>query len=111
MKFRLFLTSIILVWAACLIAQVTINKEWVVSDGEPDQIDWSASTLDGSNLLVTSNTKTPNGTTNVLTIKYDKDGSSIWKEEFDSGNNENDYGAAIAPDAYGNIYVAGAITN
>jgi len=61
-------------------------------------------------ILTTSNTITTGQLTNVYTTKIGADGTLIWEREYNHPANDKDYGAAIATDAAGNVYVAGAVT-
>lgn len=88
--------------------QTYINTEWETNYGLPDSIDWTASTLDNeSNLYIVGNTVVSGQNANILTSKYDDDGNLLWSKQYNY-NNERDYGAAIAVDGSGNVYVTGA---
>ncbi len=90
-------------------AQTLVNKEWEQSNGIPDSIAFSASTLDGQeNLIVTSNAITAGQQANLLVMKYDKDGNLLWQDTYNGAFNGKDYGIALTTDNSNNIYVAGA---
>jgi len=83
-------------------------KIWEATAGNPDTIDWSASALDVSrNLIITGNTVTSNGLTNLLLTKYNQAGAQVWQVQYNHSYNNRDYGAAVVTDASKNIYVAG----
>ncbi len=91
-----------------LFAQTYINTEWETNYGLPDSIDWTASTLDNeSNLYIVGNTVVSGQGPNILTSKYDSGGDLLWSKEYNY-DNDRDYGAAIAVDGNGNVYVTGA---
>jgi len=58
------------------------------------------------NIIVTGNQETSNGS-NVLTIKYNINGDSLWNREYKSVYNRNDEGYIVRTDSQNNIYVAG----
>jgi len=58
------------------------------------------------NIIVTGNQETSNGS-NVLTIKYNINGDSLWNREYRSVYNRNDEGYIVRTDSQNNIYVAG----
>ena len=89
--------------------QTLVNKEWAQSNGIPDSIAFSASTLDSQeNLIVTSNAITAGQQANLLVMKYDKDGNLLWQDTYNGAINGKDYGIALTTDNSNNIYVAGA---
>ena len=44
---------------------------------------------------------------NYLTIKYDKDGNTVWTAEYDGADHMDDIPTSIKVDANGNVYVTG----
>ncbi len=49
----------------------------------------------------------PNGTNDIVTIKYDQNGNQIWLQRYSSPSGGNAAGNAIAVDNNGNVYVTG----
>lgn len=107
---RFFTTFLLLLISySFLFSQKYVNKQWEISNGVPDNINWSASVLDHQNHLVTTgNTLADNQKANILTVKYDEDGNIIWQQEYNHFTNDQDYGTAITVDENDNIYVTGA---
>ena len=60
-----------------------------------------------NNSYVTGYSPGPNGTNNIVTIKYDPNGNQLWLQRYTSSGNDNAAGNAIAVDNSGNVYVAG----
>ncbi len=94
-----------------LSAQTYVNKEWEKNTGLPDTLDWSASVFDGAgDIIMTGNTLAGAGNPDVLITKYHRDGEQVWQRTFDGNAHGPDYGAAVTADAYGNSYIAAAVT-
>jgi uncharacterized delta-60 repeat protein len=73
--------------------------------GKPDEP--VGLTVDGSgNVFVTGNETNADNVTDIVTIKYNADGSRAWFTVFEGGATDNAAGIALGPD--GSIYVAGA---
>ncbi len=49
-------------------------------------------------------------TEDILTIKYNADGDSIWTNRYDGPESFSDAGVAIVADTLGNVYVLGAVS-
>lgn len=47
----------------------------------------------------------------IITIKYDPNGTQLWAKRFNGASNGNDVGNSIVLDASGNVYVTGYTTN
>ena len=60
----------------------------------------------GSVCVTTTSSSGCNGSTAILTIKYDKAGNVVWQNQTAAGGS-NASGAAIAVDSAGNVYVTG----
>lgn len=90
-------------------SQTLVNQLWELELNYPDTVEWSASVLDGGNLITTGNTW--NGATqkvNIVTTKTDQGGSIVWQTEYNGSASGFDYGAALIKDGSGNLFVAGA---
>lgn len=89
-----------------------VNLEWV--DRTPivgNSIFHTSSIVVGGHLHVTGNTINSNGDTDVMTIKYDTNGDTLWMSTFNGSANGDDYGVELQVDASGNVYVASAVKN
>ncbi len=63
------------------------------------------------NVSVTGTTYTSNSYKDIITIKYNNTGDTLWTRTIDGSRNSNDEAKAIAADNAGNIYVAGNLNN
>ncbi|MEO5585172.1 MAG: SBBP repeat-containing protein, partial [Flavobacteriales bacterium] len=90
-------------------AQIYVNKEWVETNGLPDSLHWTATTLDAQKqLIVTGTTVVAPGNTDILTTKYDRKGNVLWEMTWGGATSGMDHGVAIAVDVHDYVYVAGA---
>ncbi len=93
-------------------AQTYINTEWVQSTGEPDNLPWTASVIDGQgDVIVVGNTQVAPGNADVLVTKYDGDGELLWQQTYAGTAGANDYGIAVITNIAGDIFVAATVTN
>lgn len=93
-------------------SQTHVNREWIQEMGDPDTLEWSTSiTNDSNELYHVGNTKIFGEGANVLITKYDNSGSILWQEEFNTSNDNNDYGIAVDIDTSNNVYILGTTDN
>lgn len=88
------------------------NLEWV--DRTPivgNALFHTASIVQSGKLIVTGNTINGNGDADVLTIKYDSNGDTLWMVTSSGSANGDDYGVDLKADASGNVYVVAAVKN
>jgi uncharacterized delta-60 repeat protein len=92
--------------------QALVDTIWVNRyDRSGDQDDVYGMVVDKSgNVYVTGLSYDASTSADITTIRYAKDGSTAWvgRYNLDPLNPDDDYGYAIAQDAIGNVYVAGA---
>lgn len=103
-----------------------VSQAWLSDGFEPvgllDTVEWSATydeafnhdiirdmAVDAAgNVYVTGESKNGSESYNVLTIKYDADGTELWTMDYNNdAENGIDKGNALAVDSSGNVYVAG----
>lgn len=95
-----------------LAAQNYINKKWVQSTGQPDNLNWTASTLDVyQDLIVVGNTQTSPGVSAVLVTKYDALGDELWQRTYSGTAGANNHGVAVVTNASGDVFVAATVNN
>ncbi len=94
----------------CAQAPVYTNKVWQRSDADPSDIPHSATVTDGDmNVIVVGNTMNTAGNTDVLILKYDREGDLLWQETYAGSAAASDYGVCVIVDDEGSIYIAAAI--
>jgi uncharacterized delta-60 repeat protein len=85
-------------------------QQWVTrQNGSANLYDaaWGIA-VDGSyNVYVTGQIQTSSSNSDMLTIKYNSNGSAVWMQTYDGTANGNDCGNAIAVDNAGNAYITG----
>jgi uncharacterized delta-60 repeat protein len=87
------------------------NQMWVARYNGPESgHDFSTAVAVGGdgNVYVTGASWGGASALDIATIKYNPDGNQEWAVRFNSPDNLNDTGSAIAVDANGNVYVTGA---
>ena len=93
-------------------AQTHINREWETFNGNPLGLQWTSSITNASNQLISvGNTAISGQGANILTTKFNSDGTILWQTAFNTSGSNNDYGIALIEDNTGNIYVAGTTDN
>lgn len=82
-------------------------------NGTPDLSDEAVSiAVDAAgNSYVTGSAFAPNGTLDIVTIKYSPSGQQMWLESYNGTGNGNDQGAELVLDNAGNVYVTGYSNN
>jgi hypothetical protein len=86
------------------------NEIWIaryngISDSSDNAI---ACAIDDSGFVyVTGTSWVPGSGHDIVTIKYDSGGDTVWTRFYNGSANDNDYPAVIATDGLGNVYVAG----
>lgn len=102
---------LVLVTASCMLLraqQTFVNTEWIVSNGNPGTYDYVASALDiNGNLVYISNHNTGTNTDIFLNCIL-PNGSVAWQHNCSSSATADDYGADLAIDNSGNIYICAA---
>ncbi|HMJ65182.1 MAG TPA: SBBP repeat-containing protein, partial [Candidatus Binatia bacterium] len=87
------------------------SEVWVARyNGPVDGNDFpTAIAVDGAgNAYVTGRSWGGASALDIATVKYDANGSEVWVARFNSPDNLNDSGSAIAVDTSGNVYVTGS---
>jgi hypothetical protein len=86
------------------------QQQWVSRyDGPANDYDYPTGiAVDNSgNVYVTGESTGLQGDLDCTTIKYDSRGQQEWVARYNGESNDNDWGAAIALDKSGNVYVTG----
>lgn len=110
--FALIVTLTFLLSNSIIQSQTLINQLWELKYNYPDTVQWSSSTLDGSNLITTGNTwHNATQKVNIVTTKTDQNGNITWQTEYNGTLSGFDYGACIEVDGSGNVFIAGATHN
>lgn len=87
-----------------------INPEWTsLFNGSGNGPDYSnAMAIDNSgNIYVTGESNTSAGSNDLIIIKYNPDGDTLWVRYYNGAANSRDVGRAITFDSSGNVYVTG----
>lgn len=109
---RLFITIPFLLMTIYATAQPALAWERRYN-GAPDLSDEAVSiAVDAAgNSYVTGSAFAPNGTLDIVTIKYSPSGQQMWLESYNGTGNGNDQGAELVLDNAGNVYVTGYSNN
>jgi hypothetical protein len=87
-------------------------QQWVAryNSGSGSTNDALALAIDNSgNIYVTGQSTNNSGVFNIVTIKYNSNGDSIWVRRYISPYNMDDAGVSITADNSGNVYVVGKV--
>lgn len=78
-------------------------------NGPPDNEDEARSIVvdNAGNSYVTGSAFAPNGTLDIVTIKYSAAGQQLWLQSYNGTGNDNDEGYKIVMSDSGNVYVVG----
>lgn len=103
-----FLSLLLTLFIFPVHAQTYVNREWVSNFGSPDSIRLiSTTTSAASDIISVSNTYVSGEHADILITKTNSGGTLQWQTTWNDPINLSDYGAAVATDAAGYIYVAG----
>ncbi len=107
-----FLGVIMLCSAAMSLAQLAgdVREEWVrnYTGTAPSQDVAVDMIMDQSgNVYVTGYSSNLSDGLDYLTIKYNSSGAKLWEARYNGSGNGDDFAAALAVDASGNVYVTG----
>ncbi len=107
-----FLCAIMLCCAATSFGQITgdVREEWVrnYTGTAPSQDILVDMVIDQSgNVYVTGYSSNLSDGLDYLTIKYNSSGNTLWEARYNGSGKGDDFAAALAVDAAGNVYVTG----
>ena len=86
------------------------NREWVEETPVTSSAYQHTSTIVSSgNLIVTGNVLNGSGDTDIITVKYDSQGDTVWYKTFAGNANDDDYGIDLIENSSGDIVVIGAV--
>ncbi|TND10149.1 MAG: NHL repeat containing protein [Bacteroidetes bacterium] len=107
---KAILISLLIAGAYGVDGQTTLcNREWEAVNAFPDTVDFTMTAIDNSGCaVIVGNTKTISQGTNLLTVKYNSNGTICWQQQYNGTSNGPDFGSAIIRDNSGNIFVTGA---
>ncbi len=85
-------------------------QQWVTRlNGSANLYDapWGIVLDNSGNIYVTGEVRNSSLYSDILTVKYNSSGNSVWMQTYNGPGNGNDYGNAIALDNTGNVYITG----
>lgn len=85
------------------------NEEWVVRyNGTADSSDGAAAiAVDANSIYVTGSSWFPGSSKDIVTVKYDSNGDTVWARRHSGSGNGDDIPNEILIDSSGSVYVAG----
>ncbi|MCB0570393.1 MAG: S8 family serine peptidase, partial [Phaeodactylibacter sp.] len=89
-------------------AQVLVNESWSTLFGTPSETGWSASRSGMGGNIYTVGHSLSGSLPQLWLSCHDEDGNLLWSSGLDAPGLTSSFGAALLPDAQGNIYIAGA---
>ena len=93
-------------------AQTVVNREWTQLAGVPDPLSITTSCIDYQNNIITASSSVVTGQdANILVVKYDQDGNTLWQNTFNGISNGKDYSTSVKTDSTGNVFVIGTTFN
>ncbi|MBD3637185.1 MAG: S8 family serine peptidase [Crocinitomicaceae bacterium] len=95
------------------LSQVTYaNREWVEhSPLTSSNYKHTSSIVHNKNLYVTGHTLNSNGDTDIITIKYNSDGDTVWSKTYEGSSGEDDYGIDLIMNNSNELIVIGTTRN
>jgi uncharacterized delta-60 repeat protein len=101
---------------ALFLSVSTVRSQWVSNFNPNPQADLNFSTAKGNAIAVdgagysyvTGYCSELFGNNDVVVIKYDLEGDTVWARSYDGTAHSNDEGTGICVDSYGNVYIVGS---
>jgi len=91
-----------------------VSEEWVSRYSGPVNNYNSSNSIaidSEGNVYVTGTSAGNNSGLDIILIKYNSTGSSLWTKRFNGTANSDDEAAAVWVDGFGNVYVSGTVSN
>lgn len=87
-------------------------EDWKSNDGSQNFFYKNVTKTDGSgNVYVAGATVTGNGTTDILVVKKNSSGVTLWSKQYNGAANFHDFAAGLVVNTSGDVYITGAVTN